>query len=150
MRDTNEIMLSFLRKQKDKEEEEERKKREKEDEIDEALRQRLLNMGWSKTRVDMEIDRERIRRKTTTTTTTTVFNSSSGNALVPLVPANRAPTYAKVKREHIATQTLEYFNIPWEYDRVSPTKQQRGGHDQELRANYGPRRINATSSLCAR
>lgn len=124
MRYANEIPTSFLRRQKEKEEEDERKKREKEEEIDEALRQRLLNMGWSKARVDMEIDRERVRRKTTTTTTTTFYSSSSGNALVPLIPADRAPTYAKVKREHIATQTLEYFNIPWEYDRVSPIARQ--------------------------
>lgn len=73
-------------------------------------------MGWSKARVDMEIERERVKRKTTTTTTTTTI---SGGALVPLYPANQAPTYAKVKREHIAIETLKYYGIPWEYDRVS-------------------------------
>lgn len=79
------------------------------------MRERLLNMGWSKARVDMEIERERIKRTQTTTTTTW----ASGNALVPFLPGDRAPTYAKVKKEHIAIETLKYYGIPWEYDRVS-------------------------------
>lgn len=74
-------------------------------------------MGWSKARVDMEIERERIKRTQTTTTTTATWGA--GGALVPMIPGNQAPTYAKVKREHIAIETLKYYGVPWEYDRVS-------------------------------
>ena len=71
------------------------------------MRERFLNMGYSKTSADTMIEREKYKRTEHTTITS--------SALTRL----EAPTYAKVKKEHIAVETLKYFGIPWKYDRVS-------------------------------
>lgn len=38
----------------------------------------------------------------------------------PLNP--HVPVYAKVHTEHMAIETLEYYDIPWEYDKVGETR----------------------------
>lgn len=57
-------------------------------------------------------------KKATTITssfkTQDTFNSEASGLFV-----DRIPTYPKIRRDHIAIHTLEYFGLPWEYDRVS-------------------------------
>jgi len=69
-------------------------------------------MGYSKATADRMIEVEKLRRgKAAVVTSTSLARLET--------PRLEAPTYAKVKREHIAIETLKYFDIPWEYDRVS-------------------------------
>jgi len=71
-------------------------------------------MGYSKATADRMIEVEKLRRgKAAVVTSTSLARLEA--------PRLEAPTYAKVKREHIAIETLKYFDIPWEYDRVSLT-----------------------------
>ena len=45
------------------------------------------------------------------------------SAGVPL--RSTAPVYPKVHTDYIATETLRYYDVPWEYDKVSQTLNRR-------------------------
>jgi len=108
----------FERRRKEKQEKEDREKKEAQAKLDEAMRKRLAETGFTQSQIDDIMDKQKATkhpeptRKTTTTTTTT-------RALAPL--RSHVPVYAKIHTEYISTETLRYYDIPWEYDRVSPT-----------------------------
>ncbi|KAF9636426.1 hypothetical protein BFW01_g7322 [Lasiodiplodia theobromae] len=45
--------------------------------------------------------------------------SDDFGSLFPVVPPPKKPTYVKVHRGHIAIETLKYYGLPWEWDKVS-------------------------------
>jgi hypothetical protein len=97
----------FLLRQKQKEEEEKRKKKEEEDKLEEEMTKRLAEFGFQNNQIQAMIKPE--KRKDLQP------GLSPGNPLM----LTGQPTYIKVHRDHIAIETLTYFDIPWEYDRVS-------------------------------
>jgi hypothetical protein len=97
----------FLMKQRQMEEKEKRERKEKEDEIQEEMRKRLAEVGFQNNQIDVMIDPKH----------------RQSNALVPgSLPNNplhvHTPTYVKVHKDHLSIETLKYFDIPWEWDRV--------------------------------
>jgi hypothetical protein len=104
----------FERRRKEKEEKEAKEKKEAQAKLDEAMRKRLAETGFTQSQIDAIMDKEKKKQeptsKTTTTTTTTL-------ARVPL--RGHVPVYAKIHVDYISTETLRYYDIPWEYDRVS-------------------------------
>lgn len=103
-------MKEFLQKQKEKEMKEKEKKKKKEEELKEEVAKRLSKHGFQHNQIDAMFDPKHHVRPTTTTTTTT--------AIAPLGQHGH-PTYIKVHCDHIAAETLQYYNIPWQWDRVS-------------------------------
>ncbi|GAB7325108.1 hypothetical protein MBLNU13_g09195t2 [Cladosporium sp. NU13] len=107
----------FERRRKEKEEKEAKEKKEAQAKLDEAMRKRLAETGFTQSQIDAIMDKEKKKQeptsKTTTTTTTTTL------ARVPLRP--HVPVYAKIHVDYISTETLRYYDIPWEYDRGDPS-----------------------------
>lgn len=101
----------FLAKQKQKKEAEEKSAREEKEKVDEAMRKRLRKSGYTEEQVEAVLAGEKPRNNTTTTTTTTTTLQRWQNP--------RQPVYAKVHRDFLSTETLVYYDIPYEYDRVS-------------------------------
>lgn len=46
-------------------------------------------------------------------------SSDDFGSLFPVVPPAKQPIYVKVHRDHLAIETLTYYGLPWEWDRVS-------------------------------
>lgn len=74
------------------------------------MRKRLAKNGYTQNQIDAMIREKDSKQQTTSKTTTTVEKWRSN-----------APTYAKIHRDYLSIDTLRYYEIPWEYDRVSPT-----------------------------
>lgn len=105
----------FERRRKDKQEKEDKQKKEEKQKMDDAMRKQLAESGFTQSQIDAIMDKDKKKpaqptTKTTTTTTTTL-------ARVPL--RDHVPVYAKIHIDYISTETLRYYDIPWEYDRVS-------------------------------
>lgn len=105
----------FERKQKEKKEKEEKEKKEEQQRLDDAMRKRLIESGLSTYQIEQIMDKEKEKKRTTTTTTTTTLTSS--RALQPF--GHHQPVYAKIHTDYLSIETLRYYDIPWEYDRVS-------------------------------
>lgn len=100
----------FLRKQKEKEEEEKEKKKKREEEFEDEMRKRLARFGFTPNQIETMVQEEMAKQGKTTTTTTTTAIERWQNP--------RAPVYAKVHRDYLSIDTLKYYDVPWEYDRV--------------------------------
>ena len=66
--------------------------------------------------VNQKKEKETEKQQSTPKTPTTATATSAG---VPL--RSTAPVYPKIHSDYIATETLRYYDIPWEYDKVSKT-----------------------------
>lgn len=99
----------FERRQKEKKIKEEEEKKKKEAEFEEEMRKRLARQGYTQSQIDRmvkEKDEKDGGGKVTKTTTIEKWKSS-------------APVYAKIHRDYLSIETLRYYEIPYEYDRVS-------------------------------
>lgn len=105
----------FERKRKEKQEKEDREKKEAQEKLDEAMRKRLAEKGFTHSQIEAIMDKEKAANKSTTKITTTTTTTS--RALAPL--NSHVPVYAKIHVNYLSTETLRYYDIPWEYDRVS-------------------------------
>lgn len=104
----------FERRRKEKLEKEEKEKKEAQEKMDEAMRKRLAESNFTQSQIDAIMDKEKKKASTKTTTTTT---TTTTRALAPL--RSHVPVYAKIHVDYLSTETLRYYDIPWEYDRVS-------------------------------
>lgn len=97
----------FLMKQKQKEEEEKSKKKKQEKELEEEMRKRLYHFGFQENQIQAMIKPEEAAKLQ--------------HGMAPSNPLRLAhqPTYVKVHREHLAVDTLLYYDIPYEVDGVS-------------------------------
>ncbi|GIZ40679.1 hypothetical protein CKM354_000400700 [Cercospora kikuchii] len=116
----------FERKRKEKEEKEKKKKADEEKAFQEQMRERLRALGYTEQTIDIMVDKEKTKnfqqevnarprsqdRRTTRTTTQ--------QTLVAWDPPARAPVYPKVHKDYIELKTLEYYQLPWHYDRDDP------------------------------
>lgn len=140
----------FERRRKEKEEKEAKAKKEEQAKMDEAMRKRLAESGFTQSQIDAIMDKEKKKAQPqpttrTTTTTTTTLARIPGSSPVPV--------YAKIHIDYISTETLRYYDIPWEYDRVS--EHAFPGPRMELNvkdhsANKSDRTIPLTSSSSAK
>ena len=108
-------MKELLLKQKEKEMKEKEKKKKKEEEVNEEIAKRLSKFGFQHNQIDVIANPKAAERlKNVRPTTTTVATT----AIAPFRHHDH-PTYVKVRCEDIATETLQYYNIPWQWDAVS-------------------------------
>ncbi|OJD38634.1 reticulocyte-binding protein 2 a-like protein [Diplodia corticola] len=102
----------FERKQKEKQEKAAAEKKKKEEEFEADMRKRLAQFGFQENQIQAMIKPEKAK-----------------DLAVGLSPANpieqhhhhhhqHKPTYVKVHRDHLAIETLTYYNLPWEWDRT--------------------------------
>lgn len=104
----------FERRRKEKQEKEEKEKKEAQAKLDDAMRKRLAESGFTQSQIEAIMDKEKAKKqptKTTTTTTTTTLTRAPLRAHVP--------TYAKIHIDYLSVETLRYYDIPYEFDRVS-------------------------------
>jgi hypothetical protein len=78
-------------------------------ELDVALGKRLADTGFTQSQIAAIIAKEKKNQQPT-----------SGTPPVPL--RSDVPVYAKIHVDYISTETLRYYDIPWEYDRVSTNR----------------------------
>ncbi|KAL1599569.1 hypothetical protein SLS60_007372 [Paraconiothyrium brasiliense] len=98
----------FLLKQKQKEEEEKAAKEKQEKELEEAMRKRLAHFGFQDNQIQAMIRPEEAARL------------QQGMSPANPMRLTHQPTYVKVSKEHLAVDTLIYYDIPYEVDRADP------------------------------
>lgn len=101
----------FLLKQREKEDEEKRKKKAEEEALAEAMTKRLMLAGFQNNQIQAII-------KTDVEHPPPPPGATPGHPVVWQGGHGHQPTYIKVHRDHLSIDTLSYFDIPWEYDRV--------------------------------
>ena len=98
---------AFKRQLEKEEAEEKDKKKKQEKELEDEMHRRLAKFGFQENQIEGMIDPKKAEKPAQD-------RSSS------LGPAHR-PTYVKIHRDHLSIDTLKYYNLPWEYDRVRKT-----------------------------
>ncbi|KAK7193833.1 hypothetical protein DPSP01_011890 [Paraphaeosphaeria sporulosa] len=98
----------FLLKQKQKEEEEKAAKEKQEKELEEAMRKRLAHFGFQDNQIQAMIRPEEAAKL------------QQGMSPANPLRLTHQPTYVKVHKEHLAVDTLVYYDIPYEVDRADP------------------------------
>ena len=100
----------FLRIQKQKEEDEKAKKKKHEAELEEQMRKRLAQFGFQENQIVAMIKPEKAKE---------LHQGQTPLNPLPMTPYQHyQPTYPKIHRDHVAVDTLVYYDIPYEYDRV--------------------------------
>ncbi|KAF2638150.1 hypothetical protein P280DRAFT_471813 [Massarina eburnea CBS 473.64] len=103
----------FIMKQKQREEQEKAEKEKADKELEEQMRQRLAHFGFQENQIQAMIKPEEARKLQQ--------GLSPANPLrLTHSPAYAKPTYVKVHKEYLAAETLDYYEIPYEYDRTNP------------------------------
>ncbi|KAF2686525.1 hypothetical protein K458DRAFT_429526 [Lentithecium fluviatile CBS 122367] len=98
----------FLMKQKQKEQEEKEKKEKEEKRLEEEMRKRLAHFGFQDNQIQAMIKPEDAPKL------------QQGMAPHNPLRLGHQPTYVKVHKEHLAVDTLLYYDIPYEIDRSNP------------------------------
>jgi len=135
----------FLRKQKEKEDKEKAEKKAEEERVQKAMRRRLEEFGYTQAQIDIMVDEEKTKKYKAEQRP--ARGPSPGNAVTPWKP--NSPTYAKVHRDHLSIDTLIYYDVPYEFDRVRLTTASVLVFLYNL-LTFEYRRIPTTSSSCAR
>ncbi|KAF2471993.1 uncharacterized protein BDR25DRAFT_302804 [Lindgomyces ingoldianus] len=104
----------FLRKQKEKEDEEKEKKKKQEQELEDQMRKRLAHFGFQENQIQAMIKPEEAAKLQQQQALTA--------GMSPLNPLRltHQPTYVKVHKDHLAIDTLLYYDIPYEVDPGDP------------------------------
>lgn len=97
----------FLLKQKQIAQDEKEKKEKKEKELEEEMRHRLAHFGFQENQIQAMIRPEEAKKL------------QQGQSPANPLRLGPQPTYVKVHKEHLAVDTLVYYDIPYEIDRVS-------------------------------
>lgn len=102
-------VVQFERRQREKKAKEEEDKKKKEAEFEEEMRRRLSRQGYTEAQIDRMVNKEKVDKQTMVNKTTTTIEKWG----------SKAPVYAKIHRDYLSIETLRYYEIPYEYDRVS-------------------------------
>lgn len=113
----------FERKRKEKEEKEKQEKAAQEKGFQDEMRNRLRALGYTEQTIEIMVDKEKAKsfqdevksRPRSHDRCTTITRMSPVEWHAPV----RAPVYPKVHKDYIELKTLEYYQLPWHYDRVS-------------------------------
>ncbi|KAF2120524.1 hypothetical protein BDV96DRAFT_594978 [Lophiotrema nucula] len=98
--------FELMQKQKRQEEKEKRDKQEAE--LEEAMRKRLAHFGFQENQISAMIKPEEAAKL------------HQGQTPLNPLRLTHQPTYVKVHRDHLSVDTLQYYDIPFEYDRGDP------------------------------
>lgn len=105
----------FLRKQKEKEDKKKQEEKEQEEHVQNEMRKRLASLGYTEKTIEIMVDKEKAKQ----------FKSDVERKDDRLElferRSNRGPVFPKVHRDYLAVETLRYYDLPWEYDRVRST-----------------------------
>lgn len=107
----------FERKRKEKEEKAKAEKKAAEEKLEQEMRERLSKFGFQENQIQAMIKPEKAKDLP--------VGLSPANPLDPYPHHHHhhhhgpKPTYVKVHRDHLAVETLTYYGLPWEWDRVS-------------------------------
>lgn len=104
----------FLRKQAAKKAKEEKEKKEAEEKLQEEMRKRLAKFGYTENQIEVMIDEEKAKKYREGRGR----SPRGGNGQLVAFRGERAPVYAKIHRDYLSVDTLIYYDIPYEYDRV--------------------------------
>jgi DNA-directed RNA polymerase subunit RPC12/RpoP len=101
-----------LRQSNEERAEETAQKEREEKELEESMRKRLKQFGFKEDQINAMTDPQQQKQKQpeeeASLTSSNPFRIAS------------PPTYPKISKEHLATETLEYYLIPYEYDAADP------------------------------
>ncbi|KAL9608824.1 MAG: hypothetical protein Q9167_006359 [Letrouitia subvulpina] len=108
----------YERKKHEDKMKEQKKKEEEEKVFRKKLKEMYLSQGYSEESIDIMIeDGEKKKHHH--------HRNSHDGALVPVTKVTdvkvmdlRRPTYIKVHRKHLSPETLDAYNMPWEWDEV--------------------------------
>lgn len=92
----------------------ERKQREVDEKVNAeeiSMRKRLAESGFTQSQIDAIMNKEKVKKQWPAIT--------RRNSITGTTASLRGATYSKVHVDHLSTETLRYYDIPWEYDRVS-------------------------------
>lgn len=114
----------FERKRKEKEEKEKQEKAAQEKGFQDEMRNRLRALGYTEQTIEIMVDKEKAKsfqdevksRPRSHDRCTTITRKSPVEWHAPV----RAPVYPKVHKDYIELKTLEYYQLPWHYDRNDP------------------------------
>ncbi|KAF2740009.1 hypothetical protein EJ04DRAFT_263446 [Polyplosphaeria fusca] len=99
---------AFVLKQKQKEQEEKEKREKEEAALEEQMRKRLAVFGFQENQIQAMIKPEEQPK---------IQQGMTPNNPLRLT---QQPTYVKVHKDHLSIETLNYYEIPYEYDRSDP------------------------------
>ena len=127
---------AFTRKQQAAEEAEKRRKEAQEKELEETMRKRLAQFGFQDNQIQALVNPDKQRELQAGMMPNHPLHpiappappppphhhhshshSHSSSHQIAIAPP---PTYAKVHRSHLDVETLHYYDIPYEFDVVSP------------------------------
>jgi hypothetical protein len=108
----------LLRSRQERMENEYDDKRAEQDKMNDAMRKRLAEADFTQSQIDAIMSSDGGRKQQP---------APKMPRKAPPPPAGdptnlRAPVYPKVHTDHMATETLRYYDIPWEYDKVGKTR----------------------------
>ena len=103
---------SALRQSNEERAEETAQKEREEKELEESMRKRLKQFGFKEDQINAMTDPQQQKQKQPEEEA----SLTSSNPFRIVSP----PTYPKISRKHLATETLEYYDIPYEYDAADP------------------------------
>ncbi|EKG17711.1 hypothetical protein MPH_05160 [Macrophomina phaseolina MS6] len=89
----------------EEEEKAEERRKAEEERMEAELRGRLSKFGFQENQVMAMVKPGKAQQSTV--------------ASISPPDAHQRPTYVKVHRDHLSTETLAYYGLPWEFDRVS-------------------------------
>lgn len=89
----------------------------RQDRTNDRRRKQLEETGYTQSERDAIMDKEDEVKQHPASKAPKTAAPAAGNPTTP-----RAPVYPKVHTDHMATETLRYYDIPWEYDKVSKTR----------------------------
>ena len=115
----------FLAKQEAKKRKEAAEAKAEEEHVQEEMRKRLARFGYTPSQIEIMVDEEKAKKYNEEhkgrnhSRSPSAHRTTSRTDIVVRRELNRAPVYAKVHRDYLSVDTLRYFDIPYEYDRVS-------------------------------
>jgi hypothetical protein len=87
------------------------------DNMNDAMRKRLAEADFTQPQIDAIMEKEHKRKQQQQLASRPLKTAPPPPADAP-TSISRAPVYPKVHTDHMATETLKYYDIPWEYDQV--------------------------------
>ena len=120
-------VAEYERKKFEKEMEEKKRKEEEEKMFKKRLKEMYLAQGYSEESIDIMIKNG--EKKNHGHGHSPHAGHGHDGALVPVTTVNEVkvmdlsrPTYIKVHRKHLSPETLDVYNLPWEWDEVTQSQ----------------------------
>ena len=105
----------WQKEEREKKEKEKKEKEEADKEFEERTRQMLWRNGYSESQIEriMKKDKEKDKDKEKKGKSVELIEGSSNETRI--IALNR-PTYIRVRRKHLDPETLDRYQLPWEWD----------------------------------